>query len=194
MIRALFPILVTAAAISSPAVAEIYKWVDENGKTHYSDKPLTKRPVTTVNATPQGFGTSERKSCVDPQCRLETLRALRSQDPIAIAPVTQAPTGAQTLDRGAPSSRGLEFATFIQLSRGMTEGEILARAGIPDIQNFEGTQQLSRHIHRGAAGRSATTTHVVKTYTYLPTASDPFTTVLTFSGGRVADIQRIRQF
>ena len=38
-----------------------------------------------------------------------------------------------------------------------------------------------------------TITEIVKTYYYLPTLSDPFTTVITFRGGRVADIQRIRK-
>jgi hypothetical protein len=36
--------------------------------------------------------------------------------------------------------------------------------------------------------------NLIKTYTYLPNAGDPFTTVITFRGGVVDDLQRIRRF
>ena len=32
-------ILLSLMAIASPSLAEIYKWVDENGKTHLTDRP-----------------------------------------------------------------------------------------------------------------------------------------------------------
>jgi hypothetical protein len=35
----LVPLLAAFAALTAPAVfADVYKWVDENGKTHYSDR------------------------------------------------------------------------------------------------------------------------------------------------------------
>jgi hypothetical protein len=35
----LVPLLAAFAALTAPAVfADVYKWVDENGKTHYSDQ------------------------------------------------------------------------------------------------------------------------------------------------------------
>jgi hypothetical protein len=34
----------------------------------------------------------------------------------------------------------------------------------------------------------------MKTYTYLPTSADPFTTIITLVGGRVSEIERIRKF
>ncbi len=34
--------LLAAAALASPAHAEIYKWVDRDGKIHYSDSPPSK--------------------------------------------------------------------------------------------------------------------------------------------------------
>jgi hypothetical protein len=183
--RGLFWGAVILAALSLSAPAEIYRWVDENGVTHYSDKPARTRGVTVIDATPHGVETDGTKDCLNPQCRLEKLRALRDEEAgEPLAPRHPEP----------PPVRGLEFATFIKLSRGMTEGEILARTGMPDIQNFDGTHEFSAHAHPGAAGRRATTTHVLKTYTYLPTAADPFTTVVTFSGGRVANIERIKQF
>ena len=47
----LVPIVILLAAASSPAHAQVYKWVDENGRTHYSDKaPQTVKKVDTVTA------------------------------------------------------------------------------------------------------------------------------------------------
>ena len=36
--------------------------------------------------------------------------------------------------------------------------------------------------------------YVVKTFYYLPTLTDPFTTVVRLRGGRIANLQRIRRF
>ncbi len=35
-----FPVLLMSAIATAPAVAEIYKWVDADGKVHFGDKPL----------------------------------------------------------------------------------------------------------------------------------------------------------
>jgi hypothetical protein len=166
--RLLFLLL---APLPLTAFAEIYKWVDDKGAIHYSDKRPEKRAAKVVDVTPQIIETSR-------------LRALRDE---------RAPEqGASERDLGPPPVRGLDFGTFIRLERGMTEGEVLARAGVPDIQNVEGAQEFSRRA--GAAGRRATSVNVVKSYSYLPTPSDPFITVITFSGGRVVDLDRVRKF
>ena len=73
--------------------------------------------------------------------------------------------------------RGMTFDTFVRLERGMTEGELLIRAGAPDHQSLDGYQD-----------------YVVKTFYYLPTLTDPFTTVVRLRGGRIANLQRIRRF
>jgi len=39
MYRRLVTLLPLLALIAAPAYAELYKWVDAQGKTHYSDKP-----------------------------------------------------------------------------------------------------------------------------------------------------------
>lgn len=39
-------------ALSSPAVAEIYKWVDEHGQTHYGEKPPEHRKSKQVYIRP----------------------------------------------------------------------------------------------------------------------------------------------
>jgi hypothetical protein len=45
----LLSILILLAAASAPAHAQIYKWVDESGHTHYSDKaPASAKKVSTV--------------------------------------------------------------------------------------------------------------------------------------------------
>ena len=69
--------------------------------------------------------------------------------------------------------RGLEFRRYISLQRGMTEGELLGVAGEPDFRTRD---------------RS------VRTYTYMPTPADPFTTTITLVGGRIGEIERVRKF
>lgn len=47
---ALVPIVILLAAASTPAHAQIYKWVDGNGTTHYSDKaPAGAKKLDTVS-------------------------------------------------------------------------------------------------------------------------------------------------
>ena len=72
--------------------------------------------------------------------------------------------------------RGMEFATFIYLQRGMSEGEVLLRAGRPDHESVENFRN-----------------YVVKSLYYYPTIANPFITIVTVRGGRVADIDRTRK-
>ena len=37
-LKALFFITITASLMAAPATAKLYRWVDENGRTHYTDK------------------------------------------------------------------------------------------------------------------------------------------------------------
>ncbi|MGH8711445.1 MAG: hypothetical protein ACREVA_09050, partial [Burkholderiales bacterium] len=124
------------------------------------------------------------------------------------------PTG--KLDQPAPAPpvavapapiHGLPFEIFIHIQRGMTEAEVLIRAGQPDLEVTEGTAENtaatastanSVNPQTGAVTKNTniiknTITEIVKTYYYLPTISDPFTTTIRFRGGRVAQIQRIRK-
>ncbi len=78
----------------------------------------------------------------------------------------------------------------------MTEGELLGIAGEPDLLVDEGlaisapaTVQTGRNT-RGAARNAMS----LRSYTYLPTPGDPFTTTITLVGGRVSEIERIRKF
>jgi hypothetical protein len=73
--------------------------------------------------------------------------------------------------------RGMDFETFIRLQRGMTEGELLIRAGRADHENIENFRN-----------------DIVKTFYYFPTVADPFTTVVTLRGGLIFNIDRIKKF
>jgi hypothetical protein len=86
----------------------------------------------------------------------------------------------------AQAARGLDFRTYLSLQRGMTEGEVLAISGPPDMQADQGVVFSAQGHARSALA--------VRTYTYLPTAADPQTTTITLVGGRVTDIRRERKF
>jgi hypothetical protein len=159
-------LIIVLAALTAPAGAgaQTYKWVDERGVTHYGEKPPAGQPARTVETRPGGV--VETGGYL--QEKLEAERRRQAQEPARPQPATVPPP--------APV-RGMDFATFIQLQRGMTEGELLLRAGRPDHESIENI----RH-------------DIVKTYYYFPTVSDPYTTVVTLRGGRILNLERIRKF
>ena len=73
--------------------------------------------------------------------------------------------------------RGMPFDVFIRIQQGMSEGEVLLRAGKPDSQSVESMRNF-----------------VVKTYYYFPTPSDPWITTIRIEGGRVANLERGKKF
>src|SRR6266581_6062063 len=77
--------------------------------------------------------------------------------------------------------RGLDFRTYLSIQRGMTEGQLLSIAGNPDLL-----------ADQGFVASDSNATLAVKTYTYLPTPADPYTTTITSVGGTVTEIQRDR--
>lgn len=44
-------LLVASSTLSFNLTAEIYTWTDENGKVHFSDKPVNDEKVTTIKPT-----------------------------------------------------------------------------------------------------------------------------------------------
>jgi len=76
----------------------------------------------------------------------------------------------------ADSPRGLDFDVYIRLQPGMSEGELLARAGKPDADAVE-------NIHGD----------IVKTYYYLPTTSNPWITTIKLRGGTILSIDRAKK-
>jgi hypothetical protein len=136
--------------------AETYRWVDEKGVTNYGEKPPASRPATPVNTNPgaiiESSGQFERKAPAD------------RPRPVAEAqPAT------------VPGPRGMDFNVFAQLHRGMTEGELLQRAGKPDHVSLESFE-------------------IQKTYYYYPTPGNPYTTAVTLRSGRIFEIDRIKKF
>jgi hypothetical protein len=89
-----------------------------------------------------------------------------------------APVAAAESPRAAESEvRGLRFEVFIRLQQGMSEGELLLRAGKPDSQAVENMRN-----------------DIVKTYYYFPTTADPWITTIRLEGGRIASLERIKKF
>jgi hypothetical protein len=143
--------------------AELYKWVDEKGVTTYGQKPPANRAATPVDTSPSGVietgGQFDRKISAD-----RPLRPAESQAAPPPAPASAA-------------ARGMEFDVYSRLQRGMTEGELLQRAGKPDHESLDGLRR-----------------DIVKTFYYFPTSSNPYTTVVTLRGGRIDEIDRVKKF
>lgn len=72
-------------------------------------------------------------------------------------------------------ARGMPFEVYIRLEHGMTEGELVLRAGKPDHYAID-------NVHEG-----------LKSYYYLPTLANPFLTTISLRSGRIVDIERVRK-
>jgi Domain of unknown function (DUF4124) len=162
--------LLVAIVAGAAFAADTYKWVDEKGVTTYGEKPPAGRAAKPVDTTPVGPTGTVDGSPPDRSDAVKRRQAeeLRPQPTTASVPP---PVPA------APQARGMEFETFIRLQRGMTEGELLVRAGQPDHESVENFRNA-----------------IVKTYYYFPTAANPFTTVVTVRGGRIANLDRVKKF
>ena len=141
---------------------EAYKWVDEKGVVNYGEKPPPGGAAKAVDTSPRAVietgGQYNRKPDSD------------SDRPAR--PVQEPPRVAST---PADSPRGMEFDVYTRLQRGMTEGELLQRAGKPDhvsLDNFE----------------------IQKTFYYFPTPANPYTTAVILRSGRIHDIERTKKF
>jgi hypothetical protein len=149
--------LVLLSLSGACVAAEAYRWVDEKGVTTYGEKPPVSRPATPVNTSPgaiiESSGQFERKAPVE--------------GPLRSVAEAQATT--------APATRGMDFSVFAQLQRGMTEGELLQRAGKPDHVSLESFE-------------------IQKTYYYFPTPGNPYTTAVTVRSGRIFEIERTKKF
>ncbi len=155
--------LVTGAVFA----AETYRWVDDKGVVNYGEKPPANRQARPVSTLPGGVietgGQFSQKPGTEPRAREESPR-----QPVYATPAP------------APSSvsvRGMEFDVYIRLQRGMTEGELLLRAGRPDHQSVDNLMD-----------------DIAKTYYYFPTSANPYTTVVTLRGGRISELDRVKKF
>jgi hypothetical protein len=97
---------------------------------------------------------------------------------------------------GEPQNKGLDFRTYLSIQRGMPEGEVLAIAGRPDLAADQGFAPETTLVvkDRTYAAAPCGPGCLMKTYTYLPTSEEPYTTTITFVAGQVTEIQRNRKF
>lgn len=166
---------------------QIYKWKDERGITHYSESvpPNTTAQImdftSTIDATP-GTPAAQQPAdravsgCQTYRCQFERMRDDRLKNEAAERAERES-----NLKKAAArtSSRGMSFDVYSRLEAGMSEGELLQRAGAPDYVS-------SDTGWRGAA--------LNKTWFYNPTPSDPFATRVMLQAGRILEIERIKQF
>jgi hypothetical protein len=148
-----------------PARADVYKCAGADGTPIYQESPCPK-------------GTQLRDFQADPP-QLSIVPGGNALDP----GVVRAPRGEERgkangkAAKGAnngwmPSSGKSDPAERKHLRSGMTEGEVLARVGSPDITSGSKATQSGR-------------------WSYLPTEGDPDTiTTLTFTDGKVTKVER----
>ncbi len=96
---------------------------------------------------------------------------------LAAAAGLPAQAGADGMLIAQSAPRGMAFDVFIRLQKGMSEGELILRAGKPDSESVENMRN-----------------DIVKTYYYFPTTSDPWITTIRLEGGRIADLDRVKKF
>src|SRR5688500_5966267 len=114
--------LVLVSLSGACIAAELYKWVDEKGVVTYGEKPPAGRSATPVDTSSSGVietgGQFDKKSQAD--------------RPVGRAPELPPPAAP------APNGpRGMDFSVYALLQRGMSEGELLQRAGAPDHQSLD---------------------------------------------------------
>jgi Domain of unknown function (DUF4124) len=164
-------LLIALLALSAPAMAQVYRWVDEKGTVHYSNATPpagVKSTVIDLDAK-AGKPSPESQECYTVRCQGE-----RMEQRLARREQVEARHAAERAAAAPKPPRGLDFRNYISLRRGMSEGEMLTYAGSPDL--------LFADVFSD------------RTYVYLPTVSDPFTTTVVVIGGRISGIERVRKF
>jgi hypothetical protein len=176
---ALFLALVLSTAA---AHAQVYRWVDAKGTVHYSNAPPppgVKAVQLPIDAKP-GVPSADSIECYTVRCQGERMEErLRRRDE------AEAKAYAERLAAAPKPVRGMDFRTYTRIQRGMSEGELLSIAGEPDFVSYQGTTFVDRFGRGGFE---------LRTWTYMPTSVDPFTTTVTLVGGRVGEIERVRRF
>jgi len=156
--------------VSAPAAAQVYRWIDRAGTVHYSDEAPPKGVKATELAidTKPGSATPDAQDCPTVRCQGE-----RMEERIARREQADARAAAERAALTPPRPRGLDFRKYVAIQRGMSEGELVALAGAPDL------------LFRDRS---------FKTYTWLPVPGDPFTSTITLVNGRVHEMDRVRKF
>lgn len=193
-------LIILPLMIAPPVLAQAYKWVDERGVTHYSQEPSESIKSRRVETEPFGVNTDDQKECHTIKCQGERLDAAKAREAKEQEAARQA-----RAEYAGPRVRGLTFFDYIRIQRGMTEGEVLVRAGPPDYVADESASTAygvagfgNRFMQPGSKVHPHIITvpayGLIKTFYYFPTDADPFITRIIFSGGRVFELERIRKF
>lgn len=163
-------------AASGRGGSEVFRSVDENGTPSFSQTPPSGRASKPVELKPLSGSIDTVKPA--PGSNAASAQRVTVPPPPPPPPPQAAPQGGPGTVRAGQGAgpRGLPFETYIQIRRGMSEGELLGRAGPPDYRGDE--------VNRGLLQES---------WYYLPTPTDPFTTIIQLRGGRVIDTERIRK-
>lgn len=99
-----------------------------------------------------------------------TLRLL-----VLLAVLWSGPAAAAEAPPADAPARGMAFEVYIRLERGMTEGELVLRAGRPDHQSVDNVREALKSLY------------------YFPTLSNPYLTTITLRSGRIVEIERVRK-
>lgn len=186
------------ACLALPASAQIYKWTDAQGRVHFSNQ-APPQGVKAIVVDPNAkevppAPAAEGKECHTIRCQGERLEERERQR--AVLEQKEAAARAEREARAPKAHKGLSFSKYISIQRGMSEGELLGIAGEPDLLSDQGVALASPGTVQVAPGvrRPARAGLTLKTWTYMPTSADPFTTTITLVGGRVSEIERVRKF
>ena len=188
-------LLVACLVFSANASAQIYRWVDAEGRVNFSNSA----PPQGVQSMVVDPDAKEGPPQVDsgPDCHTLRCQGERLEERQQKREAHEEKKAAERAALAPKPVRGLEFRKYVNLQQGMTEGELLGIAGEPDLMSDQGvaiaapaaTVPVNRNFN--VAAREGL---VMKTYTYLPTSADPFTTTITMVGGRISDMDRVRKF
>lgn len=113
--------------------------------------------------------------------------------------------GVAVLSCPATRAGQIDSSAFFLLQRGMSESEILVRAGPPDLVTSPGQEAVEvKHgvVQRGEDGAVSfdsflrTRIPTITSWHYVPAPgeTDPFITIVTFRGGEVWELQRQKVF
>ena len=156
---------------ATPAMGQVYRWVDEKGTVHYSNAtpPAGVKATVIDRDAKAGPPSPDSLECYTVRCQGE-----RMEQRLARREQLESRHAAERAAAAPKPPRGLDFRNYISLRRGMSEGEMLTYAGAPDL--------LFADVFSD------------RTYIYLPTVADPFTTTVVVIGGRISGIERVRKF
>jgi hypothetical protein len=216
MIGILMTILFGLLFISQSSRAEIYKWVDEKGTTHFTEDPST-IPEKYMEKT-QSRTTEEDSIPLEERIRLKKkeeaelrgrlkrekneaeIRRLEEQLKEVSESVgkemREAERKREEVNR-APSPDYIPFEKFKYVTKGMTEAEVLSRFGPPtreEKSEVKSKGTITGDVSPGGAlsGSYKGQTHIVKRYYYIGDRSKgEQTRIITFEKGKVVDYKSI---